>query len=283
LTIFPHPGDRHLGASVGLSGPAAARTEALASPTASLDALPSIESVILQKLLREMEARQITRVQPTYVIEQAPAPRHTSLIRGLWCAVWALSIVVCVFVVKYIDNQSMAPRTDAGQIAAMQNLATNISDQNKQFSAVVDSLQGLASAVAASSKRTAVIPDILNRLGSDLAQIHAPPVRQAVELPPAPGLLSQEPDGVVPMGGHQHPPLEAAILAPQDVVVHHNSAGVMDYWLAPRVVSGVRSVERVVPISQSTAGTFVHDVVEAKDYIITPSGVWIAASGGGDQ
>jgi hypothetical protein len=281
LTIFPHPSDRQIGAPAAPGGSSAQKTQGVGVTVTPVDALPSIESIILQKLLREMEARQVARVQPTYVIEHAP--RHASSVRALWCAVWVLSMALCVFVVKYIDTQSMAPRVDAGQTAALQNLATNIGDQNRQFSAMVDSIQGLANAIASNSKRTAVIPEMLNRLGSDLEQIHSPPARQAVELPPAPGLLAQEGDAAIPMGGHRHPPLETAIVAPPDVVVHHNSAGAMDYWLAPRVVSGVRNFEKVVPISQSAAGTFVHDVSEVRDYIITPTGVWIAASEGGDQ
>jgi hypothetical protein len=283
LTIFPHPNDRQIGAPALPGASSAPRTEALGATVTPVDALPSIESVILQKLLREMEARQVARVQPTYVIEHAPAQRRTSLVRALWCAVWALSMVVCVFVVKYIDNQSMAPTVDAGQTAAIQNLATHIGDQNREFSAMIDSLQGLATAIASNSKRTAVLPAMLSRLGSDLEQIHSPPVRQAIELPPAPGLLAQEGEAAIPMGGHRHAPLESAIVAPLDVVVHHNSAGVMDYWLAPRVVSGVRNFEKVVPISQSAAGTFVHHVSEVKDYIITPAGVWLAASDAENQ
>jgi hypothetical protein len=282
LTIFPNPHER-----VPRALPAAPseRREAPGPATpAGVSALPSIESVILQKLLSEMESRQLARTPPTYVIDQAPAPRRDTLVRTLWCTVWALSLVVCVFIVKYIDSQTMAPHMDAGQTQALENLAVSVGDQKKEFSAVIDSLQGLASAIATSSRRTASIPEMLNRLGSDLEQIHSPPARQAVELPPVLSTQTPEADvAAIPMGGHHHPPLESAIVAPPDAVVHHNSLGVMDYWLLPHTVSGVRNMAKVVPISQTSAGTFVHDVGEVKDYIITPSGVWIAATEAGDQ
>lgn len=282
LTIFPDPQQR-----VPRALPAASSERKETPGPATLggvSALPSIESVILQKLLSEVESRQLARTQPTYIIDQAPAPRYTTLIRTLLCTVWALSLVVCVFIVKYIDSQTMAPRIDTGQSSAIQNLAANVGDQNKQFSAMIESLQGLANAIASNSKRTASIPEMLNRLGTDLEQIHSPAARQAVELPPVLSAQTPEADGAaIPMGGHHHPPLESAIVAPPDAVVHHNSLGVMDYWLVPHTVSGVRNMAKVVPISQTSAGTFVHDVGEMKDYIITPSGVWIAATEAGDQ
>jgi hypothetical protein len=78
------------------------------------------------------------------------------------------------------------------------------------------------------------------------------------------------------MGGHQHAPIDYATVAPPGAIVHHNAAGVMDYWLVPRVVSGVPSMDKVVPISQSSAGTLVHEVAEVKDYVLTASGDWVA-------
>jgi hypothetical protein len=47
----------------------------------------------------------------------------------------------------------------------------------------------------------------------------------------------------------------------------------MDYWLVPRVVGGVQTMEKVVPVSQTNAGTVVHDVEEVKDYFLTPSAI----------
>lgn len=286
LTIFPHPSERQAGRRPALTGASSApRTEALAPATAGAATLPSIESVILQKLLAEVEARQLTRVQPTYVIEQptAAAARQTILIRTLWSLLWVSSIVVCVFLVKYIDSQTMLARGDAGQSRALENLAVSIGDQKQEFSAMVDSLQGLAGAITSNSKRTAAIPEMLDRLGSDLKQMRSPLVRQAsgpALEPVIPGITvaPQEADlAPIPMGGHHHPPIQFAV-APADVVVHHNSLGVMDYWLVPRMVSGVWTLAKVVPVSQSKAGTFVHHVEEVKDYIVTPSGDWIPAS-----
>ena len=148
---------------------------------------------------------------------------------------------------------------------------------------MVDSLQGLAAAIASSSKRTAAIPEMLDRLGSDLQQSRSPQVRQAAELAQAPRMpalitVPQEADSApIPMGGHIHPPIGVAV-APPDVVVHHNSLGVVDYWLVPRMLSGMRTMAKVVPVLQTNQGTFVHDVAEVKDYIVTPAGDWIAAS-----
>jgi hypothetical protein len=237
------------------------------------DTLPSIEAVLLQRLLAEVEARQLTRAQPTYVIDQSPASRQVTLVRILWSLLWVLSIIVCVFLVKYIDSQTMAPRTDAGQLRPIERLTASIGDQQKEFSTMVDSLNGLASVIALNSTRTAAIPGILNRLNSNLQQVRAPLVPKRVDLAAAEAAAAP-----IPMGGHHHPPIDVATVAPQGASVHYNSLGVMDYWLVPRTVSGMHTMVKVVPISQTNAGSFVHDVAEAKDYFLTQSGDWIAVS-----
>jgi len=282
LTIFPHPSERQIGRRPALTGASSPPTSGALGPGGleATNTLPSIESVILQKLLAEIEARQLARVQPTYVIEQAPPARNTTLIRTLWSLLWALSMIVCVLLVKYIDGETMVPKGDDHQSRSIENLTVSIGDQKKEFSAMIDSLQGLAVVVASNSRRTAAIPDMLDRLGSDLQQIRAPLVREPAELAPEPKTptiitVPQEADAApIPMGGHHHPPIESSV-APPEVVVHHNSLGVMDYWLVPRVVSGVQTMAKVVPVSQSSAGTLVHHVEEVKDYILTPSGDWI--------
>jgi hypothetical protein len=283
LTILPHPSERQAGMRPALTGASSAqRTEALA--VATPDALPSIESVILQKLLAEVEARQLTRAQPAYVIEQptAAAARQTALVRTLWSLLWVSSFVVCVFLDKYIDSQTTATKADADQSQALENLALSIGDQKRQVSAMIDSLQGLAGTITLNSKRTAAIPEMLDRLGTDLRQMRSPLMRQAARpvLEPAIPTITvgpQEADvAPIPMGGHHHPPIQFAV-APADVVVHHNSLGTMDYWLMPRLISGVWTMAKVVPVSQSKDGTFVHHVDEVKDYIVTPSGDWIPA------
>ena len=82
----------------------------------------------------------------------------------------------------------------------------------------------------------------------------------------------------IPLGGHHHPPIDVATVAPPGAVVHYNALGVMDYWLVPRVQSGAQIMVKVVPISQTNGTTFVHDVEEIRDYLLTQSGDWIAAS-----
>lgn len=285
LTIFPDTGERHVGLRPALTAPPRPRAEAhrpaALEPTGTL---PSIESVILQRLLAEVEVLQIARVPPTYVIDQSPSPRHITLIRTLWSLLWALSIVVCAFVVKYMDSQTMVPRADARQSRSIEALSATIRDQKKDFSTIIDSLQGLAEVIASNSERTATIPYVLDRLRNDLQQQIRPAlVREPIELraeaptpavTPAPLQLDLAP---LPMGGHHHLPIQFAV-APPDVVVHHNSLGVMDYWLMPRIVSGVRNMVKVVPISQDNNGTLVHDISEVKDYIVTSSGNWLPAS-----
>jgi hypothetical protein len=78
------------------------------------------------------------------------------------------------------------------------------------------------------------------------------------------------------MGGHIHPQIEWAV-PPANAIVHHDSMGVMDYWLIPRIVSGTAVMEKVVPVLQNNSGIFVHDVAEVKDYLVTPSGDWVEA------
>ena len=82
------------------------------------------------------------------------------------------------------------------------------------------------------------------------------------------------------MGGHHHDPIED-VIAPRNAIVHHTENGVMDYWLMPRVVSGARSMIKVFPIAQTNLGIFVHSFDEVRDYVVTPSGDWLAASANG--
>ena len=241
----------------------------------SPEALPSIESLLLQRLLAEVEARQITRAQPTYVIEQQTASRHTTLIRTLWSLLWALSVILCIFVVKYIDSQTIAPRSDAGQSRAIESLTASLGGQQKELSAMVDALQGLAGTIALDSTRAAAIPDILNRLTTEFQRVRPPLVRNPVD-PGAPATTTQDAElAPIPLGGHHHAPIEGATVAPDGATVHYNSLGVMDYWLVPRAVAGIRSMVKVVPISQSSGGSFVHHVAEAKDYFLTSAGDWV--------
>jgi hypothetical protein len=204
------------------------------------------------------------------------------VIRTLWALVWALSMALCVFLVKYIDSQTMVPRTDDRQSRSIETLTATIGDQKREFSTIIASLQGLADVIASNSKRAATIPDVLDRLRNDLQQIHPTLGPRAMELKTEEPMadvtpLPLQPEFTpIPMGGHHHPPIEFAV-APPDVVVHHNSLGVMDYWLIPRWISGARNMIKVVPISQNDGGTFVLSVSEVQDYVVTSSGDWLAA------
>ena len=283
LTIFPSPAQRETGTrptSAGQLPPA--RMEALVPATsANSNATPSIESIILQKLLAELDARAIARVQAPYLVEQPV--RQTGLIRTLWALVWLLSTVLCVFVVKYVDTQRTAPTADPAQTQSINTLTATIGDQNKQFSKMIDSIENLANVVAAASMHTAALPAMLKRLGNDLKQAGSLPVHEASVAAPKPTSLAMiappiQPDSAgISMGGHHHPQLEDVVALP-NVVVHHNYQGVMDYWLMPRIVSGARVMTKVVPIAQTNMGVFVHDVEEVRDYIVTPTGDWLAAS-----
>ncbi len=286
LTIFPDSSYRQVETGSTPAGkPSPQRTEALV-PARSVtgSTTPSIESVILDKLLAELDAREIARAQPPYLMEQARPLRHTHLLRTLWALVWALSIGLSVFVVKYIDSQKMAQAIDSAQTHSLNNLTAAIGDQKNEFAKMIDSVQSLAGVMAETSARTAAIPEMLKRLGNDFTQA-APPVEVVGESAPAPAPASlamiapppEENSAAIPMGGHHHPPMEYAV-APDGVVVHHNYLGVMDYWMVPRMLSGVLTMTKVVPIAQSNAGIFVHDVAEIRDYIVTPSGDWIATS-----
>ncbi len=288
LTILPHPGERQVqvrpAAAGQISGPQGERLVP-AVTSAPGHTIPSIESVILHKLLAELEAREVARVPQPYLVEQLPAARHTALIRTLWGSLWALSIVFCVVVVKYVDSQQTARTVDAAQAQSINNVTAAIDVQKTQFSNMVESLQGLAAVIASTSARTAAIPGMLRRLTSDLKQTTALPVIESGEPAPepepatVPAILTPGQQGGsigISMGGHRHPPMEDSI-APSDVVVHHNYLGMMDYWLVPRVVSGVWIMTKVVPIAEGPAGILVHDVAEVKDYIVTPKRDWIAA------
>lgn len=283
LTILPHPSERQVrtppALTVSAPGPGAeVRDPAVRGPT---DAIPSIESILLQRLLAEIESRQLIRPQPTYVIDQPRVQRQTGLVRALCGVIWVLSMAVCIVSVKYMDSQSAAPLMAGGQNQPIDGLTATLSDQKKEFSAMADSLHAMADAIASNSSRTAAISGILNRFSIDLQQQAHPPaqVRTPIDLPaPAPAPAQDTDAAVIQMGGHHHAPLASATVAPEGTTVHYNSLGVMDYWLVPRVVSGVRSLVKVVPISQNNGASFIHDVAEAKDYILSPSGEWIAVS-----
>jgi hypothetical protein len=283
LTIFPPPTERYPAVRTALTDERlSSRAEGLQPTTGAVNVVPSIEAAILQKLLAEMEARQIKRVQPTYVIE--PPARQVTSVRVLLGLLWASSIAVSILAVKYVDSQTMIPKASDRQSRSIENLNASIFHQNEAFSSLIDSLQQLVGTIAASAKRAKAIPEIPERLGNNLQEIRSPAVTQApqpVSQPAMPVIIGIPPrkddSAPIPMGGHIHPPIEWAV-APPNVVVHHNSAGVMDYWLVPRILSGVSTMVKVVPIVQTNSGTFVHDIAEIKDYTITPSGDWIDAT-----
>lgn len=276
VTIFPLPAERY-----------SERAEGVEPATGTVDVLPSIETLILRKLLSEVEARQITRVQPTYVIDQPPA-RHVTRMRVLCGLLWAASVALTALTVKYVDSQTMIPRSNGSESRSVEALSATIVHQNEAFAMVMSSLQQLAGAVASKTDRDEAMPEMLARLGSHLQQIRPRAVPQAPEssaqstLPEVLGTSRRnEPpkDDPAPinMGGHIHPPIEWAVV-PSDVTVHHNSAGIMDYWLVPRTQSGVTTSVKVVPFAQNASGTFVHDIAQVKDYLVTPSGDWIESS-----
>ncbi|MGI8960331.1 MAG: hypothetical protein ACR2IV_11340 [Bryobacteraceae bacterium] len=146
---------------------------------------------------------------------------------------------------------------------------------------IIGSLQQLAGTVASSAKRADAMPEMLARLAIHLQQIRPPALQQTAELavqPEMPQMLGTSPrkddSTPIPMGGHIHPPIDWAVVPP-NVVAHNNSAGTVDYWLMPRMQSGVPTMVKVVPIAQNNSGTFVHHIAEVKDYTVTPSGDWI--------
>jgi hypothetical protein len=248
--------------------------------------------IALQKLLADIEARAITRVHPPYLMQPLPPTRTTRSVRTLVALLWAMSLVLCVFVVKYLDTGITPPAADPAQARSISNLTATVSDQNQQFSRLVDSMQTLANAVATSSVRTTAMQAVLRRLGRDSNPTDSQPIIRRPEFAPTmppPALLSppkiqslfqnNTPSQNTPawMGAHRHDPVED-VIAPHNVIVHHNEDGVMDYWLVPRIVSGSRTLIKLMPISQTNMGIFVHSIDEVRDYVITPSGDWLAAS-----
>jgi hypothetical protein len=276
LTIFPRPVSQELESE---TSPASAST---ALQPANSSAPAAVESLVIEKLLAELDARAAARVPGPYFMERPPARRHVVWLRALWVALWVMSMVLCVFVVKYIDRANPPQAFDPTQTRSIDHLATSIGDQNKQFSRMIDSVETLANAVASASVRTTAMQSVLRRLGHDLSQAaDAPP--KFPRAPAAPATLAppQEPAAAattgLSMGGHHHDPIED-VIAPRNAIVHHNDNGVMDYWLIPRVISGSRIMVKVFPIAQTNLGIFVHGFDSVRDYVVTPSGDWLAAS-----
>jgi hypothetical protein len=217
-------------------------------------------------------------------MERPPAPRHVIWLRALWAALWVMSLVLCVFVVKYFDRQTTLQVFDPAQASSINHLADSLSDQNRQFSRMIDSVETLADSVASASVRTTAMQSVLRRLGHDLSQgADTPPKRPAAPIAPPVVLLRPEPEPEplpttgLSMGGHRHDPIED-VIAPRNAIVHHNDNGVLDYWLMPRLISGSRSMIRVFPVAQTNLGIFVHSFDDVRDYVVTPSGDWLAAS-----
>ena len=278
LTIFPRPALHELEAPKNGSATALEPGNGVAPAT--------VESIVIEKLLAELDARAVARVPGPYLMERAPSRRHVAWLRTLWAALWVMSIVLCVFVVKYIDRENGSQAFDPAQARSINHLANSIGDQNKQFSRMIDSVETLANVVASSSVRTTAMQAVLRRLGHDLSQAaDTPPQRPPAPAAPVSAPPRQEPVAVaslatLSMGGHHHDPIED-VIAPRNAVVHHNENGVMDYWLMPRVVSGARSMIKVFPVAQTNLGVFVHGFDEVRDYVVTPSGDWLAASANG--
>jgi hypothetical protein len=210
--------------------------------------------------------------------------RRTALVRTLFGLLWASSLVLCIFVVKYLDRQPTIQIVDPAQTRSITSLTNTIGDQNKQFVRMIDSVEGLANAVASSSLRTSAMQAVLRRLGHDLKPADTPPANTAVTAKPSPPAVSAPVQAVqaeqstsVFLGGHHHQPIED-VVAPRNVIVHHRENGLMDYWLVPRIVSGSRVMTKVFPIAQTNMGIFVHDLENVKDYIVTPTGDWLVAS-----
>ena len=270
LTIFPRPAEHELEAQN--------RSSAALEP-ANGGAPATVESIVIAKLLAELDARAVARVPGPYLMERSASRRHVLWLRSLWAALWVMSIVLCVFVVKYIDRENAPQAFDPTQARSINQLANSIGDQNKQFARMIDSVETLANAVASSSVRTTAMQAVIRRLGHDLSQAaDAPPARPPAPVAPPPEPVLQEPVVAgLSMGGHRHDPIED-VIAPRNAVVHHSESGVMDYWMMPRVVSGARSMIKVFPVAQTNLGIFVHSFDDVRDYVVTPSGDWLAAS-----
>lgn len=294
LTIFPHPLERQVEktSTSKLEPSRPKRSEAiLPAVNTNTNPPPTIESLILQRLLAELEARATTRFPAPYLAEQVQPTRRTGWFRAQLALLWLLSIILCIFVVKYFDRETTAQIADPAQTRSITKLTATINDQNKQFSRMFDSIQQLTSAMASSSLRTTAMQAILKRLSGGLNQTEPQPTREKIEFSPTtppvvkmtpPQPFREPPRMEIFPSVHHHRPI-GDVVAMDNVVVHHNPAGIMDYWLVPRIVSDVRTMTKVVPIAQTTIGVLVHNVEETKDYIVTPSGDWLAASDPNDH
>jgi len=273
LTIFPRPAEHELEAQNRSSASTALEPSKGNAPA-------TVESIVIEKLLAELDARAVSRAPGPYLMERSLSRRHTAWFRALWATLWVMSIVLCVFVVKYIDRGNAPQAFDPTQARSINHLANSIGDQNKQFARMIDSVETLANAVASSSVRTTAMQAVIRRLGHDLSQAaDAPPMRPPAPVAPPPQPAREEPAAAatLSMGGHHHEPIED-VIAPRNAVVHHSESGVMDYWMMPRVVSGARSMIKVFPVAQTNLGIFVHSFDDVRDYVVTPSGDWITAS-----
>src|SRR4051812_32738295 len=118
LTIFPRPAPHELDTQKNRSSTALEPSNGSAPAT--------VESALIQKLLAELDARAVSRVPGPYLMERSPSRGHIAWLRGLWVALWAMSIVLCVFVVKYIDRGNMPQAFDPAQARSIDHLANSL-------------------------------------------------------------------------------------------------------------------------------------------------------------
>ena len=254
------------------------------------------ESAVLQRLLAELDARALVRASAPYAMAQLPQPRSSGWVRAQLASLWAVSIVLVVFFILYADRERKA-QTEASETAqtrSVLSLTGAISEQNKQFTDVIRSVDKLAAAVTSTSLQMAAMqvppeaprrdsrPQDSRPLDSNPRELQTHASKTSTrDLPvSAPTRVTPENPAEVLVGGHRHQPIADAVPM-GNVVVHHDENGVVDYWLIPRDVAGATVMIRVLPLAQLNQGVFVHDMEDSKDYMVTNSGDWVAASSPG--
>ena len=239
----------------------------------------------MERLLAELDARAAMRFPGPYLMERPPARRHVIWLRALWAALWVMSIILCVFVVKYFDRGPPPRHSILPKPAPSTSWRIPSATRTRQFARMIDSVETLANSVASSSIHTTAMQSVLRRLGHDLSQAaDTPPKRPAAPdrsplSPPASGAGARTAARCRVIDGRSPPRPHRRCHCAEERHRPSQRNGVMDYWLMPRLISGSRSMIRVFPVAQTNLGIFVHSFDEVRDYVVTPSGDWLAASG----
>lgn len=234
--------------------------------------------------LKETTESGLAAIQP--IAAERPI-RHR--LRRLELLVIASIVCFGYFVWRTHTQGRAFEETAVKQHQAVGDLAASIARQDEMVANVSKSVQdatktlmvqigGLAGDLQTRRNQMDTIQSRLDGLEVTLRNhqrtppVQTPPV-QSVQTPPA----EAAPTGWAASPRHPHDhQIQTSIPLPAGALAHQ-SQGVIDYWMVPRMFTSGERVVKVFPYGVNSIGVKVHDIEDGMDYILTPTGQWTAA------